>query len=276
LSSDTAPKKAGIRTDVISVSHSKSPCKTDENPLTVLVKYYISLITMRRPQAVLENHSSPRSLKMLFGPCATALLFCLPLSYQAKALVFNYSNLVGTEVDFGGGGFNFTGTNGYQFQITTVNGGGAAQGLDGYIATSGPFTIGTISTSGAEQTASVSGTGILHITDGSSVDLTGTLVWDDITTFGVGGILDLTGTVNLTGITYTGLNPDLRALAAAGSASEVVTFQIMSGQNLTTLKSSGGEASYSGSITPVPEPGAFALMGVGLAGVFAFRRNRNK
>ncbi len=194
----------------------------------------------------------------------------------ASALTLNLSNLTGTEVVFSGGAFNFTGnTNGYQFGITSVNGGvGDSVGLQGFVSPGGPFVIGTITTSGSLQSAPVTGSGTLHITDSAATDLTGTITWIDISTLGVGGIIDLTGLVNLTGITYGGANNDLGALAAAGAASDVVTFQFVPAQTLTQLKTTGGSTSYSGSITAIPEPSSIMLTIVGLLGLLMFRNCR--
>ncbi|MGD0744883.1 MAG: hypothetical protein ABSA45_06980, partial [Verrucomicrobiota bacterium] len=173
-------------------------------------------------------HQTDAGLRRFGISCATALLFCFTLSFQAGAIVLNFADLPGTDISFGGGTFSFTSINGYQFNITSVNAGvGDSVGLKGYVSPGGPFTIGTITTIGAEQTAPVTGTGTLHITDASSLDLTGSIQWDNITTFGVGGILDLTGTINLTGIVYPGSGSDLTALAAAGAAADVVTFQFV-------------------------------------------------
>ena len=55
----------------------------------------------------------------------------------------------------------------------------------------------------------------------------GTINWISISTISVAGVLNLNGQVNLTGINYLGSNSDLSALAAAGSASDVVTFQFV-------------------------------------------------
>jgi hypothetical protein len=210
---------------------------------------------------------------------AAALLFSSALSFNASAIIFNFSNLPGTDVTFGGGAFAFTSVGGYQFEITSVNGGvGDSVGLSGGISPGGPFAIGTITTIGAEQTAPVTGVGTLYVTDGASMNLLGTIQWNDITTFGVGGVLDLMGSINLTGITYGGANSDLSALAAAGSASDVVSFQFVPAETLTQLKNGSGETSYSGSIAAVvvPEPGTLTLAGLGLAGLAALRLRRKK
>jgi hypothetical protein len=194
-------------------------------------------------------------------------------AHQAMALTLNFSNLIGTEVSFSGGAFSFTSTNGYQFSITSVNGGaGDSVGFQGYVDLGGPFTIGAITINGSLQSAPVTGLGTLHITDSAATDLTGTIEWLDISTLGVGGVVNLTGMVNLTGILYGGASSDLSALAAAGAASDVITFQFVPAQTLTELKNTGGQTSYSGSIVAVPEPGTIALVLVGLVGLGLIRR----
>jgi hypothetical protein len=211
-----------------------------------------------------------------FPSCVATILVLVFLSFQAKAITLNFDNLVGTTVNFSGGTFTFSSTNGYQFAITSVTGGvGDSTGLKGFVTPGGPFTIGTVTVSGPIQSAPVTGTATLHITDALSTDLTGSIQWIDITTIGVGGIIDLTGTVNLTGITYPGANSDLGALAAAGSASDVVTFQFNPAQTLTQLKSTGGQTSYSGSIFAVPEPGTWVLVAMG-TGLGVFLRGRRQ
>jgi hypothetical protein len=205
------------------------------------------------------------------------LVACTLIVVQpAMAITLNFQNLNGTVVSFAGDStFSFTSTNGYQFSISSVTGGvGDSVGLNGYVAPGGPFTIGTITTSGSIQSAPVTGTGTLHITDALATDLTGTIEWVDITTIGVGGIVNLSGTLNLTSINYPGANSDLGALAAAGSASDVVTFQFVPAQTLTQLANTGGQTSYSGTILAVPEPASVTLVVVGLMGLLAFCHRR--
>jgi hypothetical protein len=190
------------------------------------------------------------------------------LVQQARAqITLNYANLPGTSVTFApGGAFSFSNNaSGDQFSITGVSGGvGDSVGLDGFLFPGGPFTIGAITISGPIQSAPVTGTATLNIVDGLGKDLTGTIKWDDITTIGTGGILNLFGTLNLTGITYSGSNKDLDALAATGSGADVLAFQFVPARTLTQLESTGGSTSYSGSITTVPEPGTVTLVSMGL------------
>lgn len=216
----------------------------------------------------------PQIALALLASCA-----CI-IAQQAKAVTLDFSNLDHTSVNFSGGGFSFSSTNGYQFSISEVdNGTGDAVGLDGYVFSASPFTIGTITPiGGGGQTAPVTGSGTLHITDANNVDLTGTITWLDITTLGVGGILDLNGTVNLTSLTYTGTgsgsSADLASLAAAGAATDVITFQFHPAQTLTQLKTATISTSYSGTIDAVPEPGTLTLVGMGLMSLLAFRHRR--
>jgi PEP-CTERM motif len=208
-------------------------------------------------------------------------LFALCAVRSAQAITLNFSNLDETDVAFSGGAFSFSSVSNsdpYQFDITSVSGGGDGDsvGDDGYVTPGGPFTIGAITISGPEQTAPVTGTGVLHITDANNVDLTGSLMWDNITTYGVGGILNLTGVVNLTSITYGGTGVDLGTLANGGSASDVVTFQFVPAMTLTQLVASSASTSYSGSIsnssTSVPEPASVSLLGLGALSLLSRRR----
>jgi hypothetical protein len=179
-----------------------------------------------------------------------------------------YSNIGGSSIGFDGSG-NFTvGT----FDITS----GSAIGLLGNV--SGSFSIGPITTMFGMSSASVSGSGILTITDGSHV-LTGNLSWVDIVQIGTIGGLNMQGTVNLTGITYNGSNADLAALAAAGSATDVLSFQFTSGTTLSSLATSAQTSSFSGGISAssVPDGGAtVALLGFGLVGIEGLRRRFTK
>lgn len=211
-----------------------------------------------------------------FRSCVVATLALLSLSFQANAQSLSFANLPGTSVNFIGGTFTFSSnTNGYQFNVTQFDGGnGPSVGLQGYLINTDLFTIGTITNFntpfGPVQMAPVFGSATLHITDANSVDLTGSIHWINITTIGTGGDLDLQGSVNLTGITYGGANSDLSTLAAAGSASDVVTFQFNPAQTLMQLAAATSvqTASYSGVIV-VPEPSTWVLVAMGIGfGIF--------
>ena len=205
-----------------------------------------------------------------FRSCTATIALLLSLSFQARAITLNFQGLDGTVINFATNStFGFTSTNGYQFSISSVIGGVAdAVGLKGYVSPGGPFTIGLIQILGSTQTAPVTGSGTLRITDALATDLTGSIQWDSITTIGASGSIQLTGVLNLTGITYGGANSDLGALAAAGAGTDDITMQFL-GQTLTQLVSNGGQTSYSGTIYAVPEPGTWMLVAMGTClGVF--------
>ena len=216
-----------------------------------------------------------------FRSCTATIALLFSLSFQAKAIRLDFANLPETVINFSGGSFAFTSnTNGYQFTINSVEGGSGDSINDrGYLLPGGPFNIGTITTVGGLQQAPVSGTAILHITDASSIDLIGTITWNDITTIAnTAGDLDLSGTINLNAITYpgTGTSSDLSALAAAGAATDIVSFQFSpGGGSLASLATAGGQTSYSGSITAVPEPGTWVLVAMG-TGLGVFFRGRKQ
>ncbi len=192
-------------------------------------------------------------------------LLLLALSYQARAITLNFQGLNGTVIYFGTNStFGFSSTNGYQFSISSVGDGvGDAVGLDGYVSSGGPFTIGTIQVLGSTETAAVTGSGTLHITDALATDLTGSIEWDTITTISGGAVTEITGELNLTGITYGGANSDLAALAAAGSGTDDITLEFNPAMTLTQLASAGGQSAYSGTIFAVPEPGTWMLVAMG-------------
>jgi hypothetical protein len=197
---------------------------------------------------------------------------------QARAnITLNLANLPNAALNFAGGTFSFSSNiNGDQFTITSVTGGvGDSVGLDGYVSPSGPFTIGTISGSDGFESAPVTGSGTLYITDAQSKNLTGTIQWYSINMAGTSGFLNLSGTINLTGITYPGSNNDLGVLAAAGSASDLVSFQFIPEETLAQLKATTGlSTSFSETITAIPEPGTITLVGMGLISLLAFCHRR--
>lgn len=200
---------------------------------------------------------------------------------QVSAITLGFGAVPGTGVSFSGGNFTFTSVGGYQFSVSSItDGSGSALGLMGYIDSTSPFTIGAITVNGSDQVAPVNGSATLHIADGVSIDLLGTIQWIDIKTSGTGGSINVNGLVNVTGLTYGGSNPDLTTLAASGSAIDVVSFTFVPPLSLTDLITSrGGFTSYSGSISSVSVPDAEAtagLMGLGILSFAALcRRRRN-
>jgi hypothetical protein len=215
-------------------------------------------------------------LKSLAAVAVAAVALAHPET--AKAVSFNYSSEPGATIRFPGDTtFSFTpgtvsGTNptGANFQVTS----GSASGSLGNIT--GNFNIGAITTSGATQSAPVSGTGMFTIMGPGGFNLTANLVWIDITQTGASGTLNIVGTVNLTNIMYAGANPDLVALRDAGQAANVLTFQFVPPVTLQQLRNGPGpnSTSFSGTVASiVPEGGAtVALLGLALTGIALLRR----
>ena len=198
---------------------------------------------------------------------------------SVNAIVLDFDALANTAMSFSGNSsFGFTtNSSGDQFQITGSST-GLSTGLEGYVANVDNFTIGTITGSGMLEEAPVTGTATLYILDGTGADLTATLQWNDIYTFGAAGGINYMGSVNLTDIQYSGMNADLLALAAAGSASDAVSFQFASPMTLTELASMPATTSYSGSISTgvitVPEPAWVAILLAGMACFYGVLRCR--
>jgi hypothetical protein len=195
--------------------------------------------------------------------------------------------------------FNATGTS---FQFNPIAGSiatpqftftGADIGLKGWI-TGAPWAVnmgGLSSTTVGSltyQQAPVTSGGQLNIYDGVNT-LVANLVWNQIHTQsdGQGGVNNSTA-VNLTGITYTGLNANLLALAGNKTGNLNLTFQFSGvSPNLSSLFTGTGtsSASYSGSISSapnvqsVPEPstvvaGLLLLLPSGVSTVRILRKHK--
>src|ERR1017187_6781480 len=94
---------------------------------------------------------SLRSVTFRSRTATIALL--LSLSFQARAITLNFQGQDGTVINFTTNStFGFTSTNGYQFSISSVQGGvGDSVGDNGYVSPGGPFTIGAITIVGGFQ-----------------------------------------------------------------------------------------------------------------------------
>ena len=197
-------------------------------------------------------------------------------AFAQSGLILNFSstgNLV-----FGGSSdsINFV-PNGVEWGITSESGSssmGSAVGLMGGFS-GGPFQYGPVTTAGSYESAPVIGpAGDLTISDGQGNNLTGTVNFVDIATYGkVGGFINDSLTINLAGLSYSGSNPDLVYLAQSKVGTLNLSFQFGSpGETLSQLSSGAGGyiTSYSGSIaaTAVPEPSSLFMSGIGALGVF--------
>ena len=185
-------------------------------------------------------------------------------------------------VAMGQGTLNFRGLNDIQFnaagntfQLNPVAGSsltpefiftGAASGVSGWI-TGSPWAVNLASLFSATgggltyQEAAVAGGGQLNLFDGVNT-LTGNLSWLTINLLsnGQGGVADSLS-VNVTGMTYTGANADLRALAIDGNANLNLTFQFSgAAPTMTSLFNGTTTASFSGSASAAPEPSTQALL----------------
>lgn len=229
----------------------------------------------KKNQKRLKNMKNKTVLTVL----AAGALGIGALTQSASGITLNFGNIQGSTVHFDGAShFTFLpGNGGNQFSITSVTGGVGDSVSDlGYISSVSPgFTIGSVTHVGATYYAGVTGSGVLHISDGTKL-LTGDLTWTDISTTGAGGTINVNAVLNLTSIVYAGSSQtDLTALAAPGIGTEVVTFQFTSTETLTALKTHNIGTSFSGSISsPAVPDGAMtmALLGFAMMGVEGLRR----
>jgi len=201
-----------------------------------------------------------------------------------QPLTLNFSANTGTALQFNGASHSFQFTSdgsGYQWHITSETGGSSALNLNGAFS-NGPFNYGAITITGSGltmvQSAMVTGPlGNFIINDGSG-NLSGTVNFVDVETYavGAGGMNALGLIVNLTGVTYSGSNPDLLLLKAEQPGTLDLSFQFSPGETLTQLSTGTGPfvTSYSGSIVVVPEPSTLALAGLGGLVLLNLRRRK--
>jgi hypothetical protein len=225
-------------------------------------------------------------IKQKLALLVAALALAASVTTSQAVLSLNFAGVVGSSIQFGGAASNFQLTpapgsvGSPQFVINNTTGGtGSANGLFGWI-NGGPWSIGAVTVNGSVQTASVSGTGSLFIRDGSGVNLTGTINWVAIQTINSIGGVNADLTVNLTGMSYSGLNADLLTLANGKNGSVNLSFQFNPGQTLSQLTTGTSQStSFSGSITAIPEPstvvaGALLLLPFGVSTIRILRKNR--
>ena len=191
-------------------------------------------------------------------------LVALAATSQAQ-LTLNFAANTGSSVQFNGSTYSFdfnNGDNGYQWNVIDEVGGSSAIGLNASVG-NGPFLYGPITTAGIVQYATVLGPlGNLTIHD-TGGDLTGTVNWIDVATFGIGGgAINASLDVNVSNIHYSGANVDLLYLVANQPGSMDVSFQFPTSRTLTQLSTGTGPylTSYSGSLSVIPEPSTLALV----------------
>jgi hypothetical protein len=214
------------------------------------------------------------------GAVVIGLALCAAPGYGQVTL--NLSANTGGGIQFNGASDSFqfvNSTNGYQWHVSSESG-SSAMGLNGSF-NSGPFHYGPITITGSGltlvQKATVTG-GLANfvIFDGSG-NLSGTLNFLDVETFATaGGGMNANLSVNLTGVTYSGSNPDLLFLQAHQPGTLDLSFQFSPGMTLTQLSTGAGPylTSYSASLTVVPEPSSVVLAGLGGLGLLFLRRRK--
>lgn len=203
-----------------------------------------------------------------------------------QPLTLNFAANTGAGLQFNGASHSFQFINdggGYQWHITSETGGSSALNLNGAF-NNGPFNYGPITITGSGltmiQSAMVTGPlGGFMINDGSGHNLSGAVNFIDVETYAAGsggGMNALTLAVNLTGVTYSGSNPDLLFLRSGQPATLDLSFQFSPGETLTQLSTGTGPflTSYSGSLVVVPEPSALALAGLGGLVLLKLRRRK--
>ncbi len=237
---------------------------------------------LRRPR--------PREVVMRSATFALAVLFGVFAGASARAdLALTFSDIPQELMEFQGTGsganfsFNANGS-GQGFSITSSTGVGDSVGLYGSIG--GTFSYTTPSSG---STASATGSGTLTIIDGNGVKLTGTVVMEDVSTFGTFGGTNINGQVNLTGVSYSGSNQDLTQLKneadTGGGAVLTISFQFTTPESLKQLANTKSiSTSYSGSIATtaggdvsgVPEPSGLAIAGIGALGLIGYSLRRKR
>lgn len=212
-----------------------------------------------------------------------AVLALLVASSFGQGLTLNFAADTNATIQFNGASdsFQFAANNtGDQWYITTESGGSSAIGLQG-LFNNGPFFYGPIASTGSGltlvQQATVLGPLANIVISDGTVSLSGTVNFEKIATFATStGDINANLAVNLTGVTYSGSNPDLAFLDASQPGTLSLSFNFSPGKTLTQLSTGSGPftTSYSGSIVVVPEPGTLSLAGLGGLAAWLLRRRK--
>ena len=223
-------------------------------------------------------------LKTAHAVAAISLAWWAMPGYS-QSLTLNFSVNTGAALQFNGASDTFQFNNagsGYQWHITTESGGSSAVNLNGAF-TGGPFHYGAITSTGSGltlvQNATVTSPLATMIINDGTGNLSASVNLRDVETFGsagAGGGMNANLVVNLSGVTYSGSNPDLLFLKAAQSATLDLSFQFSPGQTLTQLSTGTGPyvTSFSGSLIVVPEPSTLALAALGGLGLVLLNQRR--
>jgi hypothetical protein len=204
------------------------------------------------------------------------------------APTLNFTSDAGTTIHFDPtdgagtiGSFDFT--NGGAFTIgSTVNGTDPdTPGLSGTITGTFDINDDLVVVDAATQTATVSGTGAISITDENGDVFTADVEWVDITTqlSGLVGQLNINPVLNLSNVAYAGTNTDLlEFLNAGGGVAELGWFAFANPRTLTQLTDgSTGENSFSfqGALSvPAPSTAMMLLTALPLIGFCLVFSNR--
>lgn len=217
----------------------------------------------RQLRAIRTKHRKINYMKKTLQRIGMGLVFgaVALCASQSSAITLNYSSTIGSEIQFAGDGtFSFAPAVN-NFQITSL---GAAVGLLGEMT--GTYTIGA-----GVLSAPVTGTGTFTIHDGFGFNLTGALTWLSIQQNGTGGSLNIVGNINVTGVTYGGVNPALLKLVPQDV--NTLSFQFDTIKTLNDLRTVATATSFSGSITSVPDGGTTVmLLGAALSTLGLVRR----